>query len=210
MHTIFDMIAGTSTGSIISGMISTPSKDKVDTPAYSAIDVVELYSTQGSKLFLSTAFPTWGSAIIAVLGMIILGYMFFNIGLSYFDNKQRYNDLKKARKRLYAMKAVKLEGEALGNEALVDADGDGIPDVMQLINDSDDDSSDDEGSTKLCSEIKAFCCCGTEKYIDEKFDRKAAKRLTINKLKEEKLNDFKRADPIVQEGILKEVKMKRT
>ena len=90
------MIAGTSTGSIICGMITTPSKDNKKLPAYSAIDVVELYSTQGSKLFLSTAFPTWASAAIAVIAMILLGYLFFQIGLFYFDNKERYTELKKA------------------------------------------------------------------------------------------------------------------
>lgn len=103
MNTIFDMIAGTSTGSIIAGMISTPSDKDPSVPAYSAVDVVELYSTQGKKLFLSTAFPTWAAAVISLIGMIIFGILFFKIGMFYFDNIETYKDLKKATKRIKAI-----------------------------------------------------------------------------------------------------------
>ena len=173
MHTLFDMMSGTSTGSIITGMLTAPS-DKPNTPKYTAQDVITLYSTRGNELFQSTAFPTWAAALIAIFSMILLGYLTFLLGKWLYDNPITYRNLKKAKKKLAAAKTVKSEMDQLGDDAQLDADGDGIPDILELV---DDDSSDQEEKEQdPTREARAVFCCWHEKYIVEKMEKKEKKR----------------------------------
>ena len=55
MKDLFDMMAGTSTGSIISAALSYPSDEKLDTgeavPQYWSKEVIEVYSQRGDEIF---------------------------------------------------------------------------------------------------------------------------------------------------------------
>ena len=55
MKDLFDMMAGTSTGSIISAALSYPSDDLLPTgeqiPQYWAKEVIEVYSQRGNEIF---------------------------------------------------------------------------------------------------------------------------------------------------------------
>lgn len=51
IHELFDLIAGTSTGGIISLALTMPNPDCMDNPKYSAEDLVNLYKDQGYFIF---------------------------------------------------------------------------------------------------------------------------------------------------------------
>jgi patatin-like phospholipase/acyl hydrolase len=53
---LFDLIAGTSTGGILSLALTVPSKDNKDMPAHSAEDLIKLYTDKGKKIFSSNIF----------------------------------------------------------------------------------------------------------------------------------------------------------
>lgn len=63
---IFDMLAGTSTGSIISGALAYPSKRYEDSvplsqrePKYFMKEVMEIYSTKGDQIFKEQPSVAW-------------------------------------------------------------------------------------------------------------------------------------------------------
>jgi patatin-like phospholipase/acyl hydrolase len=47
----FDIIAGTSTGGLITSMLATPSSDNSDRPLFTAKDVVHFYQKHANKIF---------------------------------------------------------------------------------------------------------------------------------------------------------------
>lgn len=53
---LFDLIAGTSTGGILSLALTMPSKDNKNLPAYSANELINLYANEGEKIFSSNIF----------------------------------------------------------------------------------------------------------------------------------------------------------
>jgi hypothetical protein len=105
MKDLFDMLAGTSTGSILAGMIMAPANETgfftsgnanqehpcttvADCPAFSIADAIDLYSTQGARLFQSTALSNGSAFGIGCLVMLLIGvpsYLFFR---NMFENKK--------------------------------------------------------------------------------------------------------------------------
>ena len=84
MHYLFNMISGTSTGSIIAGMLTIPKGNDttsgIDNPQYSSADAVKLYSTRGEELFKSKALSNWKALVSAIFFMIVMGYITFYLG----------------------------------------------------------------------------------------------------------------------------------
>mgnify|MGYP000901326669 CR=1 FL=1 len=56
VHKLFDLIAGTSTGSIIALALNMPSSENKDLAAYTAGQLVNLYTEKGSKIFSTNIF----------------------------------------------------------------------------------------------------------------------------------------------------------
>ena len=111
MHYLFNMISGTSTGSIIAGMLTIPTNNDtsgtIDTPEYSAGDAVKLYSTRGEELFQSKALSNGVALICAIIFAIFMGWVTFYIGKRFYDNKETYGNLKLIKKRCTAAKQTK-------------------------------------------------------------------------------------------------------
>ena len=86
MKDMFDMMAGTSTGSIISAALSYPSgevnKDKVPVPKFFAKEVMEIYSENGDRIFTKHNYaPSPGLQVLCVfIFCIIMGLIFYGIG----------------------------------------------------------------------------------------------------------------------------------
>ena len=55
--TLFDLIAGTSTGGILALGLAKPNGDRK--PAYSAADLIELYEKEGKTIFATPAWHRW-------------------------------------------------------------------------------------------------------------------------------------------------------
>jgi len=53
---MFDLITGTSTGGILSLLLTRPSDNNADVPAYSASDIIDFYTESGSIIFSSDIF----------------------------------------------------------------------------------------------------------------------------------------------------------
>ncbi len=53
---MFDLIAGTSTGSIIALALAMPSKENKEMPAYTAVQLINLYAEKGDKIFSTNIF----------------------------------------------------------------------------------------------------------------------------------------------------------
>lgn len=106
MKDLFDMVAGTSTGSILAGMLMAPANETsyftsgnpdqthpcetvAGCPRFTIADSIKLYSTQGERLFQSTALSNGSAFGIACLIMLIIGvpaYIFFRY---LFENKKQ-------------------------------------------------------------------------------------------------------------------------
>lgn len=56
VHQMFDLVAGTSTGSIIALALNMPSSENKDLPAYTAGQLVNLYTEKGAKIFSTNIF----------------------------------------------------------------------------------------------------------------------------------------------------------
>ena len=48
---MFHMMAGTSTGGIVTAALSLPDKQNIRLPRYRAVDIVELYTTRSNEVF---------------------------------------------------------------------------------------------------------------------------------------------------------------
>lgn len=99
MKDIFDMTAGTSTGSIISAGLSYPLGDSPEdsqTPKYFAKEIIEIYTKNGDLIFSkSEGASNYEQGIIFILHVMIWGFVFYLVGRFYYDNPQVLKDFDK-------------------------------------------------------------------------------------------------------------------
>lgn len=87
MKDLFEMTAGTSTGSIISAGLSFPKGNSTNFPKYFADDVIEIYTKNGDKIFSkSEGSELWVQVVIFIIHVLIWGVVFFFIGRHRYDN----------------------------------------------------------------------------------------------------------------------------
>ena len=72
---VFDMVAGTSTGSLLATSIVIPAVDNKTVNRYYSDDAIKIYTTRGKDVFQTYEMDTWvnvlGIAIFAVVGGLI-------------------------------------------------------------------------------------------------------------------------------------------
>ena len=92
MKDLFNMIAGTSTGSIISSGLAFPNSSYPGMPAYYADDILEIYRTKGDDLFLLQKIVTKSHAFWFFIIVVVFGILGYFIGVKKYDDP----DLKEA------------------------------------------------------------------------------------------------------------------
>jgi hypothetical protein len=93
MKDLFDMMAGTSTGSIISAALSYPSDEKLETgeqvPQFWSKEVIEVYSQRGDEIFQKkSGNKAWVNVLIFFLFVSLVGGFFYLLGKLFYDNDE--------------------------------------------------------------------------------------------------------------------------
>ena len=86
MKDLFNMTAGTSTGSIISAGLSFPREDEKDKPKYYMDDLLKIYSTLGDQIFQKNELSPGVSFFWVVLFLSLFGGIGYYIGRRNYDN----------------------------------------------------------------------------------------------------------------------------
>ena len=91
MKDLFDMMAGTSTGSIISAALSFPSNDVLPSgeqvPLYWSKEVIDVYSKQGDQIFQKKqGSGNFVRGLIFFVFITIIGGLFYILGKIFYDN----------------------------------------------------------------------------------------------------------------------------
>lgn len=83
MKDLFEMTAGTSTGSILAAGLVYPDKDHMDIkmPAFFADDLLKIYSERGGEIFVKKQLGWWDSFFWFILITSIFGCIFYYIGM---------------------------------------------------------------------------------------------------------------------------------
>jgi hypothetical protein len=109
MTDLFNMTAGTSTGSIIAAGLACPKEKGVDlTPKFNSTTLLDLYTTKGDQIFVK---KTIGPIVNFIVGIfIIIGFAIFGfalgnhiydnpeVELSFLEMEQAISDLKRKQK----------------------------------------------------------------------------------------------------------------
>lgn len=109
---MFDMVAGTSTGSIISAALSCPKEGQENVefakkePKFFMKEVMEVYTTKGEQIFAKNEAITWWGQLIAFLAcMIVFGISFYCLGKKCFDSDKQMEEYEHVEETLRELKA---------------------------------------------------------------------------------------------------------
>lgn len=97
MKDLFNMTAGTSTGSIIAAGLAYPSKVSANNAILSAEGLLEIYSTKGKDIFLKNEMSTFAITfwfIIIFSAFSFIGYAVGEYWYDNFDTRAALEDLK--------------------------------------------------------------------------------------------------------------------
>ena len=113
MKDLFDMTAGTSTGSIISAGLVYPDSPRKTYPKYFADDIIEIYSTRGGEIFLKHQNRYFALVIMIAVLVGGLGYLGKKTGEKIYANKKREAEFQKLMAQLSEdLRIEKIEKEA--------------------------------------------------------------------------------------------------
>ena len=92
MKDLFDMTAGTSTGSILaSGLaypLNTTQGGDPKTPMFFAKDLVNIYQNMGGQIFMKQRLPNWWAFFWVLIFLGVFGATAWFVGHFYYDNKE--------------------------------------------------------------------------------------------------------------------------
>ena len=96
MKDMFDMTAGTSTGSILAAGLVYPNKDRMEEkePKFFADDLLKIYSERGGEIFVKSSLSGFISFVYLVLYVAIFGVIGFFVGRQWFDNPKMYQSFR--------------------------------------------------------------------------------------------------------------------
>jgi hypothetical protein len=93
MADIFDMFAGTSAGSILTGALGTPHATMEDEPRYFANKIVDIFALRGGDLFKSPENSVWQELLIIFVVTIPFALIGYFIGRYKYDNPRVLKEL---------------------------------------------------------------------------------------------------------------------
>jgi hypothetical protein len=88
MHELFDMIAGSSTGSILAAALVTPEEKNSTKNKYFAEDVRHVYYDEDDKIFHINHLPYVLIVLLTLLGSLVGGFLGYRYGIRLYDNKE--------------------------------------------------------------------------------------------------------------------------
>ena len=93
MHMIdlFDMMAGTSTGSILSAGLSIPSRTNSSAPMYYAGEGQEIYMNNAKKIFKSNKLSLFTDILTFMLFLLTFTSIFYCCGKRKYNNPKVHN-----------------------------------------------------------------------------------------------------------------------
>lgn len=98
MKDMFDMTAGTSTGSIISAALAYPDKDHPEQPQFFAKDIISIYSDRGGEIFAAHGSRYGLLVVLTVIFVGGLGFAGYQIGCMIYMNEKKEDEYKKLQK----------------------------------------------------------------------------------------------------------------
>lgn len=117
MKDLFDMMSGTSTGSILSAGLSVregPSRPNY--PKYWAMDAVKIYIDGGPIIFQQNKVGKSVKVLCYIFSIIVCGLLFFYCGLRKYDSKKYKKSLNSILESLIQHKELLLEKEKKMND----------------------------------------------------------------------------------------------
>lgn len=109
---VFDMVAGTSTGSLLATCVVIPAEDDKTKNRYYAEDAINIYTTRGGEVFkkYTLSYTKYG---LGMFGFAVVGGLLgFLIGIKMYSNSaheetmKEFKDLIKARKSIVKNKST--------------------------------------------------------------------------------------------------------
>ena len=91
MKDLFEMTAGTSTGSILAAGLAYPTPGDKSQPMYFGDELLEIYTTQGNRIFTKKTLSGVATTIsfFIILGVVSGSGYFY--GTRIYDNEEEYN-----------------------------------------------------------------------------------------------------------------------
>ena len=114
------MMAGTSTGSIISAALAYPNpkdkdKEKKDQrPWYFMQEIMNIYTKTGNKIFVASSSSAMWSFLIFLLMVVGCAFLGWSINYKYFNHEEdakKYEEVKKKGERVKLTPVQKTESE---------------------------------------------------------------------------------------------------